>query len=271
MGKALQVINGFVTAPSTTFTAWTLASGDSLTIRNAAPNSMVRLLSFWGVNQAAGAIRIHSPLLHDDVIGMERVITADAAQPIFLGQQGQMVYPQDTLSVTQTGSGTAGDIEMGTLLVQYDNLPGADARLVRWSEIANRIESYYFPNNTLSTGTSGGYSGEEAINAEDDQFKNNRDYAVLGYTVSAQVGCIGYRGSDTGNLRVGGPANVTLNWMTSEWFKYISLLFDLPLIPVFNASNKGSFLVDTTQDEDGADVTVSHTLALLKGPGYQVA
>jgi len=270
MGKALQVINGFVTAPSTTFTAWTLATGDSLTVRNAKDGTMVRLLNMWAVNQSAGALRVRSALLHDDVIGIEHVIPVDNAQLMMALGSYQRLQPQDTLTVTQTGSATASDIEMGTLLVQYDDLPGADARLVRWSDIKGRIESYYSPNNTLATGTGRGYSGEEAINAEDDQFKNNRDYAILGYTVSAQVGCIGYRGSDTGNLRVGGPANVNLNFLTAEWFKMLAIAYDLPLIPVFNASNKGSLLVDTTQDEDGADVTVSHNLALIAGPGYSV-
>lgn len=267
MGKALNLINGYVTAPSTTFTAWTMASGDSLTVRNAREGSMVRLLNAWAVNQTAGALRIHSPLMHDDTIGIEKVIPVDNAQLMLPVMGSQRLFPQDLLTVQQTGSGTAGDIEMGSLLLYYDDYPGADAQLFSWSAIKSRIEQYYGPNNTLATGTSGGYSGEEAINAEDDQFKANRDYAILGYTVSAQVGCIGYRGNFSSNIRVGGPANVNLNWLTSMWFVYLSEMTGLPLIPVFNASDRAAVLVDTTQDEDGADVTVSHNLALLSGPG----
>jgi hypothetical protein len=117
--------------------------------------------------------------------------------------------------------------------------------------------------NTIATGVAGGWSGSEAINAEFPNFKANTDYALVGYIVSAECLAVRWLGSDTGNLGVGGPGWIERPDLTSEWFIQLSNRFDLPLIPVFNSSNQGAFLIDAAQDENGADVTVTSILAQL--------
>lgn len=263
MGKALQVITGFVTQPSTTFTALTMASGDSLTIKNCALNAPVYLLNVWSDQQVAGNVRVRSPKLHDNVQGIRLYSVASEVRPLLPYGMRQLLEPQDVLIVEQTGSNTSGDIESTCLLVWYADLPGQDARLVKWSEISNRIRRYVTIENTLSLGTAGGYSGEEAINAEFDLLKANTDYALLGYDVSAECVMVGWRGPDTGNLRVGGPGNELEKELTRGWFKDLSVWYDLPTIPIFNSSNKGATLIDGAQDENGTDTTVTHIYAEL--------
>ncbi len=264
MPKGLQVLSGFVTAPGATLTPWTMAAGDSLAVRNTPEGAEIRLLNLWADNQTAGNLRVRSALLHDNVQGINYGVAASEVYPLMPYGRGQMLKPQDLLIVEQSGSATAGDIEAGALLLYYADLPGADARLATWAQIEGRIESYMVVFNTLATGTAGGYSGEEAINAEVDQFKANRDYALLGYLCSAECTTIGWRGPDTSNLRVGGPGNESNRMLTHEWFKHMSLMTGLPTIPIINAANKAATLIDAVQDENGVDVTVSTTFALLR-------
>lgn len=266
MGKGMQVVSGFVTAPSTTYTAWTMGSGDSLSVRNCPEGAKIHLITMWADNQAAGFLRVRSALLHDNVVGMTAGIVAAQVYPITPCNSGQLLKPQDLLIVEQTGSATGGDIESGSLLVYYENLPGADARLASWAQIQNRIESYMYVTNTLASGTAGGYSGEEAINAEVDQWKANRDYALLGYLNGAQACTIGWRGPDTSNLRVGGPGLETNRNLTRNWFADLSNYTGLATIPIINAANKAATLIDCTQDENGADPIVTSIFALLTGP-----
>jgi hypothetical protein len=264
MGKGMQVVSGFVTAPSTTFTAWTMGSGDSLSVRNTPEGNPIHLLNMWADNQAAGFLRVRSALLHDNVIGITAGILASEVQPLMPMGLGQILKPQDLLTVEQTGSATASDIESGSLLVYYDELPGADARLATYDQIRNRIESYMYVTNTLASGTAGGYSGEEAINAEVDQWKANRDYALLGYLNGVECCTLGWRGPDTSNLRVGGPGTETFRDITGNWFVTLSMATGKACIPIINAANKAATLIDCTQDENGADPIVTSIFALLR-------
>lgn len=255
MGRALQVLSGYVTAPSTTITALTMGSGDSLTVRSFDKGN-AWLLQAWQDNQTAGTLRIKSPRMHDDVQGIR--LQAGAANPRpLMPTVATPLESQDTLGVGLSGSGTAGDIESASLLVMYEDLDGVNGRFIDYPTLLARASQMMGVENTLSLGTSGGYSGEEAINAEFDNMKANRDYALLGCVVSAECCTVGWRGSDTGNLRVACPGNATMRELTSNWFVWLSIRYQTALIPVFNASNKGGILIDGVQDENGTDTTVT--------------
>lgn len=268
-GLALELITGFVTAPSTTATAWTMATGNSLTIRNAKLDSKVFLLDAWGDWQTAGMLRIRSPKLHDNVQGIRLQGVASEVYPLLPPTKMQPLIPQDTLTVEQTGSGTAGDIETGAFLVYYEDLPGQSANLITADELAQRAVDVVTVENTLSLGTAGGYSGEEAINAEFDLLKANTDYALIGYTVTAECACVRWRGADTGNLGVGGPGHETNKNVTREWFLRHAMKLGMPMIPVLNSANKAGFLIDGAQDENGTDTTVTSIFVELKPGGVR--
>jgi hypothetical protein len=270
-GPALEVLTGFVTAPSTTQTALTMATGNSLTIRNAAVDSPVRLLTAWVDAQVRGILRLRSPKLHDNVQGIRVGTNANIVQPLFNPEFSQRLYPQDTLTADLSGSATAGDIETAALLIYYPDLPGSAARFLSPDQLKSRTVNIVSVENSLATGTGGGYSGEEAINADFDLLKNNVDYALIGYEVSPVAGqtdggcaVVRWRGADTANLGVGGPGSDTLKWMTNQWFVWLSECCGLPLIPVFNASNRAGLLLDAAQDENGLDVIVNSIFAELR-------
>lgn len=263
MGKALEILTGFVTAPGATFTAWTLASGNSLTIRNAPLDKPAKILQIWADNQGAGTLRVRSPKLHDNVQGIRLDIPVSDPTPLLPFGLPQIVFSQDLLVAEHTGSATTGDIETGCILVYYDELPGTDARFIDIPTLKKRIRHILTVENTLALGTAGGYSGEEAINAEFDLFKANTEYALLGYLVDRECACVRWRGSDTGNLGLGGPGNELLRELTRHFFVKLTEEYGIPLIPLFHSANRTGILIDGAQDEDGTDTTVTSIFAEL--------
>lgn len=263
MGRAIEIIGGQVTAPSSTITTLTMNSGNSATIRNTQEDSAIKMIGAWNKNQTAGDLRIRSPFLHDNVNGF---ISDAPAADVFNHLDpaiGISLKTQDTLSLGLSGSATSGDIEIGGFLIHYEDLPGAEQRLITFEELQNRMETIMGVQNTLATGTAGGWSGEEAIDAEDDQMKANRDYALIGYEVSAICGSVRWVGSDTSNLGVGGPGSIAHRQVTRSWFLDLARKTGLPMIPVINSANKSSTNVSAHQDEDGTDVKLTSIFALL--------
>jgi hypothetical protein len=209
--------------------------------------------------------------MHDNVQGLRFDTIASEVQPLFDPMFPERLYPQDTLTVDLSGSATAGDIESAALLIYYPDLPGQAARLIDPATLKSRFQRLYTCENSLATGTGGGWSGEEAINADFDLMRANTDYALLGYLVSPVAGqtvgeclAVRYRGVDTGNLGVGGPGTDTDRWLTNRWFVYLSERTGLPCIPVFNSANRAGILLDAATDENGLDVLVTSIFAELK-------
>ena len=259
----MELLSGFVTAPSTTFTALTICAGNSLTVRNAVEGSRVQLLAAWGKHQTAGNIRVRSPQLHDNVQGIRMYDVAADPVNLLPEQMNQLLEPQDTLTVEATGSATGGDLELASLLLYYDDLPGIEGRFITAADLFSRTKNIMTVENTLALGTTGQYTGQEAINSEFDLMKANTDYALIGYTVSAVCGCVRWQGSDVGNLGIGGPGHPTKKNVTANWFLRLAQQYDLALIPIFNSANKAGILVDGQQDEDGTDTILTSIFAEL--------
>ena len=254
---ALEILAGIATAPSTTITALTMSTGLTNTIRNCGDETEVKLLNAWADVQGVGTLQARSPKMHDNVRGISLATSVAEVDPLLPLGFAQRLYSQDTLTLGISGSATAGDIETGCFLIYYPELPGIDARFITPDELRSRGRGIMGQMNTLATGTAGNFSGSEAINVEFDNWKANVDYALVGYMVDVDCAAVRWIGSDSGNLGVGGPGNAKDKQLTSRWFVTLSEAFDLPLIPVFNAANKSSILIDAAQDENGADVTVT--------------
>lgn len=263
MPAALELVTARATAIGATLAAMTANDGNTFSVRNATPGSGVALLQVWADVQVAGTLRIRSPQLHDNVQGLRFDTVVGEVTPLLPWGVWQELMPQDTLIVELAGSAVAGDVETIGMLVYYFDLPGIEANLFGWGDVAPRIRNIVTVENTLATGLTGNYTGEEALSAEFNLLKANTNYAILGYMVDAEVGSIRYRGSDLGNFGVGGPGEPGIRHVTKDWFVLLSQSFNLPLIPVFNAANVGALLLDSNQDENGADVTVTTILAEL--------
>lgn len=261
MGMAMDLVSGKVVNAGATFTALTFATGDSGSIRNFDRQNPAYIENAWGQEATAGILRIHSPRMHDNVQGIRMGVLAADPRPLILDEVEQMLYPQDVLTIEATGGGAESDA-FG-IMVYYTDLPGSAARLTTWDEIKPRIRNFLTVETQHTTGaTAGDYGGQLAINANFDLLKANVDYAILGYEVSAACTSVAYRGPDTGNLRCGGPGT-TQKDETRNWFVRNSRNSGRPMIPVINAANKGSTLVDLVSTVTSTANVVQTILAEL--------
>ncbi len=259
-----EVLTGIVTAVSSTITALTMQTGNSLVMRSFENVDPAFLAQVWSKHQTADTVRIRGPQFHDNVQGIRLDPVASEVYPLLPWGTKEIFKSGQTLVAEAAGSATAGDIEIVSLLVYYSKLPGIEGTYRKWDDIKDKIKHLLTVENTLALGTSGDYTGEEALNAEFDLLKSDHKYALLGYLCSAECGTIRYRGIATGNLGTGGPGMDLNKDVTRDWFKKLSMEYDVPAIPVFNADDKAAILLDGVQDEDGADVTVTSIFAELE-------
>lgn len=263
MGAALDTITANATAAAAAGVAMTAAIGDSLAIRATLPNKSIWLLNFWVDIQTAGFFQIRSPRLHDNTRGIRfRTVVADVKPLMPMGAR-QQLYEQDTLILEVAENAIAGDIAVASMLVYYEDLQGVNGRFIDADTLRKRTVNIVPVENTIAAGAGGSYTGGEAINAESDLLKANKDYALIGYRNAVQCGTVAWRGADTGNLRVSGPGDQLSAEVTVNWFKALAMAFDMPLIPVFNQANRAGIIIDVAQDENAAAVPVTSIFAEL--------
>lgn len=257
MGLGMEVVSGAVTAPGAVFTAWTPAPGNSLTIRSAPVDSKIWLIDAWAFNQVAGVLRVRSPRLHDNVQGIRMRVAAANSDSLYpnIGDGGfnQFLIAQDTLTVEQTGSAVGGQIESGSLLLYYENLPGVGARLIDIPTLDKAGINIIGQEVSITTGTTVAYTGQVTItqNGTIDNFKANTDYALLGVMVDTRVATIRIQGVDVGNLGIGIPGEPTQRHVYQNFFERLSISTGKPCIPVFNSANKTGILVDALGNQAG--------------------
>lgn len=260
MGKALQVVTGRVTNPSSTITALTANTGDSFQVKAANPAAKSVLVDMWAEEGTVGIFRIRSPLLHDAAQALRMRVTL-SANPLLPYEMIQPLQPQDLLVVELSGGGS--EIDVGAYLVYYEDLPGANARLASWDAVAPLIVNTVGLEQQLTSGGTGGqYGGSQAINTNFDILQRNKDYALLGYLCDTIAAVVGVTGPDTGNLRVAGPGVVDPK-ITREWFAWNAQRTGLPLIPIINAANVGATTIDLAKVATGTGVNVTLILAEL--------
>ena len=247
---AIDTIVGHAANPGATFTSVTMNTGDSASVRSFSPSDTARLERVIRAGAASGSVRIHSPLLHDNVRGITFTTSESPAVMLMPEQIGQRVYPQDTFTLQVTGG--TNETDLLALSIYYTNLPGASARLFMPSDVLHLVD-YIKPMVVAVTNspTIGTWT-DTVITTTENQLKANEDYAVLGFVVDTAQAVVGVKGTETGNLRIAGPGTTATD-DTSDFFIRWSTREGTPHIPVFNSANNGSFFVST------ADTVASST------------
>lgn len=260
----LETITGYVTAAGTTATALTMLDRDSKTIRNY-DKGTARLVDVVSFSQGTGYLRIASPGMHDPTNGIRVGHTSNDPSSLLAQGYGMQTFtPQEILTLEATGSATAGDIEMHSLTLQYDSVPGLNGRYIDEVTLAAAVEEFSTVQVDITAATTGVYSSAVAINATVDNFIANRAYAVMGISTVANQGVITIQGAETGNVRVGVPGNLAKKDIGSRYFIETTRRTGLPCIPVFNSANKSNVLIQTTNNENAASPKVYIHLALLR-------
>lgn len=263
-GAALEVITGTVTGITVpALTALTMAAGDQLTVRASSTAKNVRLLNMWAKITAAGIARVRSPRMHDVNQGIRSRVTTNDPGLLLPLHASQPLYVQDTLIAELLGSSTSTKIDIMSMLLYYDDVPGASAAFIDVPTLQKRGVNVMSNELAITALTTGGYSGARAINGDQDNGKNNKQYALVGYELDALCGTVGWKGLDTGNLRIGAPGHILLRHFTADFFARLSDAQGMPLIPVINWANKAATFIDVAQDDGGAAVKVTSHLVEL--------
>jgi hypothetical protein len=255
-----ELVSFSATQPNTGAAA-TAFTGDSLTIKNS--KGPAHIVAWWAQQQVDGYQQLITPTMHDTTRGFRTVVEASNIDNLLPAGMAIEVQPQELMSITIAGSNTAGDVELGHMLVHYPDLPGVNARAIKWSDLLRRAETLTTVQMTL-TGAATGYTGAELITAESDLLRANRDYAIIGATTSTACGAITIVGPDTGYVRTAIPGQASDADIGRDWFAALSRQFDLALIPVINSGNKSATTIGITQNENNVSPVISITLALLK-------
>jgi hypothetical protein len=238
---AIDTIGFFATAGAASPfpTALAAAPGDALAVRNFPAGQYAQIESLLYSAGGGQRVRVTSPNLHDNQTGItfepaEVPAAFLLAAPFSVGLQAN-----DQLAVAG-GIAAAGTIA-GALGVYYSQLPGIQARLHSWGDIAGNIRYIKSIEVDLGAIAVGAWT-DTLITVTENQLHANKDYAVLGYQSATALDVLGVKGSATGNLRVCGPGATTTLDLT-EYFVYMSEENALPYIPVFNSDDRFAFYV----------------------------
>lgn len=240
---ALDTIASFQTTSGSTLAAGVMATGDSATIRNFPQTAKCRLIeAFYDDVTSPLTWRVRSPLLHDNVDGIQFDPGAAAPSNLLSNYVAQTLEPQDTLTFEFTTAASTGKA-LGALLLYYDQLPGAMARLYSLGDIAGIIKNIKPVRVAIGSGANtAGIWYDLIITTTENLLHANTDYAVLGMSFNQAVAAIAVKGIDTGNLRCGVPGGVN-NPFGPDYFVRQSVELGIPCIPVINAANAGSTFV----------------------------
>jgi hypothetical protein len=260
MSAAIDTIGGHVANPSTTFTALTTNSGDSLVIRSFAATDYAQVEQLVRRGATSGAIRIRSPLLYDNVEGYQ---TYSAETPSLYSipiELGQSVRPTDTLIWEVTGG--ASETDCGYLSVFYSNLPGASPRLHMWSDFSAYIVQIKGLRVAVTNSATIGTWTDTVITTTENLLHANTDHAILGYVTDTAMGYVAVKGQETSSLRVGGPGS-TNSQVTSDYFVQNSIQKGGPRIPVINSNNANNTYVSTADSAASSTGNVTLIMAEL--------
>jgi len=259
---AIEVVTGRATNPGATITALTANTDQSFAVRfHQTPGTAV-LEEVWTQQLTAGQLRVNSPNMHDDVVGIRMVANASAVRRLLPEEASETLMPQDTLEVGLSGDAAA--VVSAGLLIYYGDLPGISARLRSWEEVKPQIEHLYgFPVAVAGPTTAGDWSAGVALNFTVDEMKANRDYAILGYTLDTECCAVAISGSDTGNLKIGGPGPLLAD-ETRAFFVDQGRRSGTPHIPIINSANRAGTRVFVSKNTAAGTVTVSLLTALLR-------
>ncbi|MCI0549671.1 MAG: hypothetical protein L0287_01815 [Anaerolineae bacterium] len=264
---AIETIGISATAPGTG-AAGAAVAGDSLRIRDA---GMAGLIAIAGSRQgtSGGALRLTSPLLHDNVVGIRSIFDTGPTTENRLSVM-QPLNPQDTLTATVVGSSTVGAVEVSMISVYYENLAGVSANLISDTELERRAVELYQPLLTLAAGSAAGWTGSANLAATENALKANREYAWVGISSvpNTDAAAFGLVSPDWGNLRIAVPILADLNAQTL-WHLKQAKRFGLRTIPVLNASQvdniTGTFL--QTNNSETPSICLHLVLLSMLGQG----
>jgi len=267
MGLAIDTIAVDANNPGASFTAASVTSGnnDSLTVRNYPSQNKAWMVDVIRRHNTSGAVRVLSPLLHDNVTGMTWYTNETPSLQEIPPYVGQGIQPGDLLTVQVTGDTTH---HCSVYLVNYyQNLTGASANLYQLPDIESSIKNLKPITVAVTASGTVGLWADTLITATENQLHATSFYAVLGFSTDTALGAIGFKSQATGNLRVCGPGATTPE-DTSYYFVNKANDWNQPYIPVFNGQDRGACYVSVADNAASTTANVTLVLAELTGSNW---
>jgi hypothetical protein len=264
MGLAIDTIAVDVANPGASFTAATVVAtnNDSLTVRNYPAANQAWMVDVIRRHNTSGAVRVLSPLLHDNVTGMTWYTSETPSLQEIPPYIGQRIEPGDTLSVQVTGDTTH---HASVYLVNYyTNLTGASANLWSMADLSASIKNLKPITVAVTCSGTVGLWSDTLITATENQLHATSFYAVLGFSTDTALGAVGFKAQSTANLRVCGPGATTPE-DTSYYFVQKSNDWQQPYIPVFNGQDRGACYVSVADNAASTTANITLILAELTG------
>ncbi len=261
MGLAIDTVGLTFTAGTANtglYQALAAANGDSLTVRsfNAPATAMLEEILYDA--SAVNAIRVRSPMFHDDVQGI-RFTPGNAPTRVEMPQYAsQALRSADTL-IAEVDDVTNSAVYVAGLRIYYSDLIGAAARLKNPGDVLGNVKSIKPVLVTVTTPTAKVWT-DTSITTTENLLHANTDYAVLGYVVDSATCLVGVKGQETSNLRICGSGQTEL-YETSNEFVRLSNVYGTPHIPVFNSQNASNVYVSVFPR---AATTLNVTLVLAE-------
>lgn len=269
MGLAIDTVLVDVNTPGASFTATAVASGngDSLTIRQFPTSANAQIVDVVRRHNTSGAVRIISPLLHDNVTGMTWYVNETPALLEMPEYVGQNIQPGDTLVCQVTGD-TTHHCSVG-IVNYYTNLTGASANLFNWSDIMPAIKNIKPITVAVTCSGTVGLWADTLITATENQLHATSFYACLGYSTDTALGMVGIKSQSTSNLRICGPGATTPE-DTTAYFIDKNRKLQKPYIPVFNGQDRGAVYVSTSDNAASTTANITLVLAELQGTNWSL-
>jgi len=255
----LELIAASATAAATGGTAATALSGSSLTMRNGTGG--IDVIQLWGLNQAAsGYQEVKWGSAHDMVRGyrFDQGTEPLLAMPRGLGMP---INPNETITATIAGAGTAGDVDTLCALIKYGNVPGMNTNAISRSQLVKRTRKMTTVRVSVLSAAAG--FKVEGLTDDSNLLIARKNYAVCGMNVNVNVAALVLQGSFTGNAYLGMPGFAN-NDFGNEFFAALSAMHgDEACVPVLNADDKNNINIGFISDENATTALITLTLAEL--------
>jgi hypothetical protein len=259
--SAWEVVTGRLLNPGAALVALGPNTGDTFQIRSTPSDSNAQLQGIWALCATAGIVRVRSPRMHDFIQGVRYQVPAALVRNFIPDELWTPMFSQDL--VTFEIAGGAAETDSAALLFYYPDLGGSVQRLATWEQVKPLIaEILTLEVAVAGPVVAGDWSPGTAINATFDLLKGNQDYAILGYQTATQVLAVAVKGSDTANLKVGGPGP-TESIETRDWFISLSKSSGQAAIPVINQANRASTLAHVALNAAAGTINVDLIMARL--------
>lgn len=262
MTSAWEIITGNKLNPGAALTALTPGGGDSFTVRNFDLSQKAYLEGVWGQSATAGQVRVRSSKMHDPVNGLLFDLPAAQIRDLLGDAIDTPLFPQDALTFEIAGG--AAETDSAALMIYYDNLPGPTDTMVSWEQVQARKDSVTTTRiGVAGPVAAGDWSPGTALSGGSGVLDANTQYAVLGYQMGTACNAFAIRGTDTANLKVGGPGP-TEPLETRDWFVRMSQALKRPHIPVINSANLANIFAFVALNTAAGTVQVDLVLAKLR-------